>query len=50
MKTSTRILVSGLLAAMAWPALAAQRFCVFDFLGTTGDAYSMSKDLSLIHI
>lgn len=47
MKTSLRLLAACALATLSLPVLAAQRFCVFDFLGTSGDAYSMSKDYAL---
>ena len=35
------------LAAMTNHAQAAQKFCVFDFLGASGDLYSMAKDYAL---
>jgi hypothetical protein len=37
----------GLLTALSCSAHAAQKLCVFDFLGTSGDMYSMAKDYVL---
>jgi hypothetical protein len=48
MKTVSRLLATCALATLSANALAAPvKFCVFDFLGTAGDAYGMSKDYAL---
>lgn len=39
--------VATALVCGAGAAQAGQKFCVFDFLGTSGDAYGMSKDYAL---
>jgi len=40
------LVVTGILAGLSSGAMA-QKLCVFDFLGTAGDAYGMSKDYAL---
>ena len=47
MKSASRFATACLLAALSCSAQATQKLCVFDFLGTSGDMYSMSKDYVL---
>jgi hypothetical protein len=48
MNTASRLMAACVLATLSVVATAAPvRFCVFDFLGTAGDAYGMSKDYAL---
>ena len=44
MNTFSRLIGVCALAALPHVSMAAQKLCVFDFLGTAGDAYGMSKD------
>jgi hypothetical protein len=47
MKPASKLAAVGLLTALSCSAHAAQKLCVFDFLGTSGDMYSMAKDYVL---
>jgi hypothetical protein len=47
MKFALRVAAGSAAALVSCSALAAQKLCVFDFLGTSGDMYSMSKDYVL---
>jgi Family of unknown function (DUF6091) len=42
-----RLLTAWTMVLAAGAVQAGQKFCVFDFLGTSGDAYGMSKDYAL---
>ncbi len=46
-RSINRVLTAWMLALVAGTVHAGQKFCVFDFLGTSGDAYGMSKDYAL---
>jgi Family of unknown function (DUF6091) len=46
-RVASRWLIAGLLSATASTGQAAQKFCVFDFLGASGDLFSMTKDYVL---
>jgi len=47
MNRPARLLAASTLALAAASAMASQKLCVFDFLGTSGDAYGMSKDYAV---
>lgn len=47
MNTAQRVMAASLAALVSCPATAGQKFCVFDFLGSSGDLYSMARDYAL---
>ncbi|MDE2402632.1 MAG: hypothetical protein KGL90_13300 [Burkholderiales bacterium] len=46
-RATSALALSGIFLCLSQPALAKQRMCVFDILGTAGDAFSSAKDYAL---
>ncbi|MDO9235398.1 MAG: DUF6091 family protein [Aquabacterium sp.] len=47
MQLKSHVVAAALLASLSCTAQAAQKFCVYDFLGASGDLFSMTKDYAL---